>query len=294
MINFRKLKIGTRLAIGFGIICVLMLIIGAIAFHQLSEIRINTDDEMSEADKMFKINEVRIIIDDIYFNMYGLVTADNMNSKKEYYNAVAGKRSEYKKRLEELQIRAKTKTGRELLGNLNKQVVEAREVNNRIIEAAMKTDGLDTVAMKMFNGEAIKYNTDKIHPAINEIVAWREKRIKEADELSASSFSKSRFALEVGSLMALALAIFLSFSITRSIVAPINRCLDFTQLLSKCDFSNTVAGKDLASKDEMGDLARAHDTMVHSIRELLKTIIGNVDATTSSVFNFLAANTQSS
>jgi hypothetical protein len=100
--------------------------------------------------KMIEINEVRISIDQIYFNIYGLVAANNKAAKDSFNAAIAKSRAEYKERLEDLQSKAKTQVGKDLLQKLNEEVINARSINQQIITMALKVN--DRAWGKKFDG----------------------------------------------------------------------------------------------------------------------------------------------
>lgn len=66
------------------------------------------------------------------------------------------------------------------------------------------------------------------------------------------------------------LGVGLGILFSRSLVSPIKSCVVFTGLMAKGDFSQDVPETFQKRSDEIGDLARAFHTMVHSIRQLLR------------------------
>ncbi len=86
----------------------------------------------------------------------------------------------------------------------------------------------------------------------------------------------------ISALVFMGIGICLTLMISRNIVLPINDCVGFTGLLAQGNYSKDVPEQFIRRNDELGDLARAFDTMTHNTRELLKDIGTGVQVVTSS------------
>ena len=60
--------------------------------------------------------------------------------------------------------------------------------------------------------------------------------------------------------------------LSKSLVNPIIKCVDFTKQLAKSDYTLNIPKDFLRRRDEVGDLTRAYDIMVSSTRTLIDTI----------------------
>ncbi|TCK62619.1 methyl-accepting chemotaxis protein [Seleniivibrio woodruffii] len=85
-----------------------------------------------------------------------------------------------------------------------------------------------------------------------------------------SSISTAVVVIIVFSIAAVALGIFISVLITRSVTVPMGQAIDFAAHLSKGDFSKPL---DIKQQDEIGHLASAMEEMRLKLKEIIEGII---------------------
>lgn len=73
-------------------------------------------------------------------------------------------------------------------------------------------------------------------------------------------------------ILAVLLSTLIVFLIVRAIVKPLNSSISYCSALAKGDFSNSLPVKYTKFKDEIGDLARALDTMHSSIKNMIVSV----------------------
>jgi len=81
--------------------------------------------------------------------------------------------------------------------------------------------------------------------------------------------------------------------IARGIAVPIKACVDFTGFLAKGDYTRTLPPAFGARGDEVGELARAFNTLVDNTRRLLLQVSEGVQTVASSATELSAISTQS-
>ncbi len=290
--NLNNIKIGKRLAFGFGTITSLLLLLAAIAWWETTAINQGMDAALTQSGKMYKISKVNEIVDDLYRHMWILVTAKNAAEKQENKALIEKAREDYRKEMDELKALAKHQEDKDLLAKLDDALNGSRNLNQRITEMALKADGYDATALELFASEGEKQMEEKIEPALSAMVSYREKRIQEVDEEAEAAYLEARWVQGVGALVALGLAAFLGIMITRGIVSPIKDCVAFTGLLAQGDFSNDVTEASRQRGDQMGDLMRAFHVMVGNTRKLLRDVSGGVQTLASSATELSAVSTQ--
>ena len=290
--NLNNLKTAKKLALGFGTLAVLLVFIAAAAWWELSAINQHMDIALEQAGKMSKIKDVNTSLDTLYLEMWGLVAAKDTAEKQARQAAINGKREEYRKGLEELKAVAKSQEDKDLLAKLQEAVNGASELNQRVSAMVVKAEGMDAKAVNLFETEGDKQMMEKIDPAINALIAYREKRIQQVDTAAEAAFLRARWMMVIGALVALGLAAFLGTVITRSIVVPIKDCVGLTEVLAQGDFSKEVPEALRQRGDEMGDLARGFHTMVGNTRKLLHEVTGGVQTLASSATELSAVSAQ--
>ena len=292
MINLSNLKTGKRLALGFGTLAVLLLLLSSIAWWSMSRINEGMDVALTQSAKMVKLKDMSTSLDCLYLQMWGLVTTKDATEKKARVAKIETLRADYRKVLQELKAEAKHQEDKDLLAKLEAAVDGSKEINQRVTDIALKADGMDIKAMELFESEGEKQMEEKIDPAIDALRAYREKRIEQVDNDCESAYLSGRWTLAVGGLVALGLAGLLGTMITRSIVVPIKDTVSFTGLLAKGDFSQEVSEVFRQRGDEMGDLARGFHVMVGNTRKLLREVSGGVQTLASSATELSAVSSQ--
>jgi len=290
--NLNNIKTGHKLAVGFGGLSALLLLLAATAWWQMASINKAVDTVIAQAGKMNTLKDIDTNLDTLYLEMWGLVTANTAAEKQTRMAAIDVRRGLYKKDIEELKAAARSQEDKDLLAKLEETMNGARAVNLRITDLALKSEAGSTAAADLFEAEGEDYMRDKIDPVLEELIAYRAKRIGQVDEAAGKSYLQGRWVLAIGSLLAVALAALFGVAITRNIVVAINDSVRFTGLLAKGDYSHDVPEAFRQRRDELGDLARAFQTLVHSTRELLRNMTGGVQTVAAAATELSAVSAQ--
>ena len=294
MASLNNIKIGNRLAIGFGAIVLLLLVLSAMAWQQLSSINENVDGINEQSTKLRKIMDAGAALDGLYLDMYGLLTTKDAAAKKACVAKIEQDRGDYKTRISELYASAKKQKGKDLLAKLDEGIAASKEINTTVIDLAVKADGVDQVALQRFTSEGMKIMGEKIDPAVEALVAYREEEMKNLESASEEIYSRARLMLGVGAGVAVLLALILSIMITRSVVGPVRKSVEITGQLAGGDFSSDVPNALQGRADEIGDLARAFQTMIANTRNLLTSLTSGVQTVASSATELSAVSAQTS
>ncbi len=270
--KLKNLKTGKRILLGFSSITLLLLFVSGNAWLEMSKIAKNMDVSIVELKKLSEIKDINIIIDNIYLEMWGLVTARDRAEKQSRKTICIGKRAEYANLMDALTASAETPQEKDLNGALDKAVAGSTEINNRVIELAQATELENPQALELFERDSVNFMRTNIDPAIQAIISYREEQVMKADRAATDTFVLARIILAFGAFTALALSVILGFLITGSIVSPLKTVLTHTALLAKGDFSKNLPEGILGRRDEIGELSQAWDFMRRNIRTLLSSI----------------------
>ncbi len=153
-----------------------------------------------------------------------------------------------------------------LLPGLQEILAAIEEPHRRLHESAaelmsLRERNLDSEARALY-GSVTLASLEKVQGRLKEATELSRKKIL-SEELMLNHAMRTRAIVAAASLGALALGVFFSIVIPRSIVGPLRRGVDF---------SRSVAGGDLQAhlavdqKDEVGELAEALNSMVTRLR----------------------------
>ena len=113
--NLANMRLGKRLALGFGILTAFTLGIAVMAWWGNRSVNLALDNALGEADKMRLAQEVSSLVDNINMNIWNIAGNKDQAKKQEYKAEIGKLRESYKKRMEELKAGVQTGTGKELL-----------------------------------------------------------------------------------------------------------------------------------------------------------------------------------
>jgi methyl-accepting chemotaxis protein len=279
---FTDVRIGRRLAVGFGITLCLMIVIviTGIVYFNLTD-RTLERMVMVNTAKIKNANDARAAFADITYLVARIITAEDGPGREEAKKRIDERRSTYKKSAEALESLEINHEGKELIAKLKEEVGKGRALNNSVIELAM-AGNTETAAQKY--GEVTKTAEGYIQAADN-IIHYNEGRLQYRYEEAKKRCVTARAVFLVLGIVTLLIGALFSRATTRSIAIPITRSSDHIDLMAKGDFSIPVSPHALKRKDEMGTFARSMDAMNSNLSNILKEV-------TSSAMNVASASTQ--
>jgi methyl-accepting chemotaxis protein len=273
---FTDVKIGKRLAIGFGITLALMvinMIVGTICLK-------GVDDSLQRIvavnnAKILHASAVRASLADVSSLVGDFVTIQDSAARKEIAGKVDEARAKYKHAMEGLQRLEVNEEGKALVATLKEKAEKGRDENNRVIELASAGET---------KGAAEKYSearksVEQYTNAADAVVQYNVKRIEFRSAEAKKRALTGRIMFILLGLINIVVGAWLSRSITRSITIPIVRSSQHIDLMAKGDFSIPVSEHALKRKDEMGVFAKSMDVMNRNIGG----IVGEIKSSSASV-----------
>jgi len=289
MMNLANMRLGKRLGLGFGILTALTLAIGVLAWWGSKSIDRATGDALEESAKMRTAQKIFSQIQDVYLHLWNIAGNKDMAKKQELKAEVGKLRESYKKGLDELKGMAKTETGREMLKKIEETVGASKDLNNQVVDLGFK--GREAEALALYAREGME-KMKKVNQAFDDLISWREKRLVEVKAEAEAVSARMRWLLMVSASVALVLAVFFNIVITRSVARPVATSVEMLTRISQGDVTQGVPEAIRVRKDEMGDMARAMQTMTESLRRLLRDISSSVQTLASSATELSAISGQ--
>jgi methyl-accepting chemotaxis protein len=262
-----NMKIGARLACGFGILFGLLIIatITGIIGTIITTASLNHIAEVNTPEIAASMAANRDI-DNVYIAMAGLCIAKSTESKMQFRQEIDKTRESYKAEIDALEKLETSDEGRTAIANFKKVIAEAKEVNNRVIELSLA--GKDNEAAAAYQNEGMKHAKD-LDSAGDIIVTCNEKRIAiRAAEARASQTISLLIFISI-SILSGFVCILLGSVITRSITKPLSIGINFADNLSQGDLTQRLA---IEQDDEVGKLAKSLNKMAENLRGRMKDI----------------------
>jgi methyl-accepting chemotaxis protein len=274
-----NVRIGKKLAIGFGALIVLMVVICGVSvfFSQITNgllMKIVSVDQ----PKIAYANKMKDAIDSITQSL-AVMPFSGTEIIQEEKNNIAEQRPKYKEALEKLEKLIENEEEKEALNRFKEVVKLGAETNNRIME--LISQGNKEEAQSLYLNETRK-NTKILVEATNKLLAVEEKLLQEKI-MSLSSLIKKLLGITIlVGVVSIILGVFMSIKITKNIKAPVEKAAEQLGLMSKGDFTFTISKNAIKRGDELGIIARAMDALNKNLKNIIGEIISIVHSLSSS------------
>lgn len=267
MLSFKDLKIGVRLAIGFGILILMMLGMGGVSLLRFIEVN-EVNSRIIEKDWV-KAEAASIINATTRANarntMELLISQDAAQTTKIKQSIEKNKQviSEALERLNQLIYRP---DGKALLATLTErrmQYVASFSKVAKQIEAGDKDAAILTM-----NRETLPA-LDALQEPIVALTNLQKEIVVRSSAEVRQRIDSATLLLIVLSFVGLSVGIFLAWFITRSITKPLNEAVHIARTVAAGDLTTRV---DAYSRDECGQLLRSmqdmNDSLIHIVQQV--------------------------
>ena len=272
--NFIKnMKLGLRLGVGFGIVLILMLTLGAISYQRLGDLNREIDDMAHvQFPKTVQANNVIDAINAIARHLRNGYIYSGAEQQKSI-DSIAGERKVINENLEKLDKSITSVKGRELL----KKVAETRAAyvveQDKFLELLKADKKVEIVAL--MQGGLRKAQNEYLK-AVNDLIDFQTEVMTEDGKAAGALAEAAQRMMLILSAVAALLTVFFAWFITRSITVPLNLAVQVAQKVAAGDLTSNI---EVQSKDETGILTQA----LKDMNDSLKKIVGEVRSGTEAI-----------
>jgi len=274
----KNFKIGSRLSFGFGLIMVLMMIVGGYSLKVINSL--HSEVNLLIADNMVQTEQGNQIIENLNIIARGLrniIIDDNKQHQSEELQRIATSRKEIADILEKLdKVLDKGSDDAKFL----KKIIELRTIYVKDSEAYMdliKTGQVDSAKKILLN--EVRISQASYMAAVKEFITLQTKQAEESGKHAANASSTATWIISVLLAIALTLSIILAFVIIRSITTPVGMTSALAEAMAGGDFT---AKLDINQRDEIGVMAKSLNSMIEQLSSMIRDIVSNADRLTSS------------
>ena len=150
--------------------------------------------------------------------------------------------------------------------------------------------GRDAEAARGF--VAFSAASQKLRAKAKEAVEFQTKRTRDSEDARKTTSGRMSIALVVGNIFAIMLAALGGFILDRGIAAPLGRAVRHLEKIAGGDLAEDAPAEFRARGDEIGNLARAKQKMIDSLRQMIQEISSGVEVLSSSSTELTASSTQ--
>ncbi|CAM3419978.1 methyl-accepting chemotaxis protein [Corallococcus sp. ZKHCc1 1396] len=253
------MSIGNRIALGFGLSLLVLLVIAAVAFQGARQLTSTTEGLLKAHENFRVLREVRALLVDAETGQRGFI----ITGEDRYlvpYNAALGNLQE-----DLSNLRTAMAEYPEQRARLNRLEPIIRARLERLQEGIRlrREKGMEAAASAVQGGRGLEL-MDQVRDNIGEMLDMEQQRWQRDAEEARQAAQRSLWVLGLGTLLGLTIVGVGSFVITRGITTPLRKLTVGAEQLGRGELSHRI---DVKGRDEMADLAGAFNAMAQR-REL--------------------------
>ena len=260
----KNMKIGRRLGIGFGVMVLMLMVVGGFAIMQVRSI--NSEMDTIVNDRFPKTVMANKMIDDINVIARGLrniIIDTGAASREAELQRIADSRKSVGELLEKLRDSITSTEGKAIIAKIEAvRPVYIKQTTDYM--NLVKGGNIDQARQLLLTD--IRNSQRAYLEAVGELIAFQSALASSGGKAAAADASRTLIIISVILTIALALGVVLGLLITRSIVSPVNACVEAANRIAE---GNTDVLLDGTSRDETGMLQAAMRSMVEAINALI-------------------------
>ena len=262
-----NLNIGKRLALGYGVICAMLVLMIVMSNAMLGRINAGTDEIVNNRMPRIELtNRMQAEINDIAIALRNMMLTDEEGDRRRQVNDIMASRQSMDDILGQLKGMLSNPRAAALLAEMEKQTALYKAGQDGMIKHINAGEMAEARAML---GEDLRPLLARLKKATADQTAL-QKEIAGQAALEAEATYRSTSLLMWGlGAAALALAALVAWRITRSITLPLGRALDVANTVAAGDLTSHI---DATSRDETGQLLQALKTMNASLARTVGTV----------------------
>jgi methyl-accepting chemotaxis protein len=284
----KNLKIGTRLSLGYGILLLFMMTVGAYGIKSTTSL--HDEIEILVEERMVTIELISTVIDQINIvarATRNMVIDDNKENQAKEAGRIADAR---KKATEFLDKLSKVATSEKDKVTIDKITKDIRPSFGRHLDAYLGFVKEDQAlkAKTLLLGE-YRQAQNAYLTTLEEWIAYELHSAEEAGKEAEDDATAATRLIAILLAAALVLSVVLALLTIRSITGPVKKVAALAETMAKGDFTTKL---DIDQKDEMGQMATSLNTMVAQLGTMIRDIIGGVNRLTASSNDLAAVSRQ--
>ena len=273
---FKNLKLGLKLAIGFGMVVVLLIVVAVIGILRVGELDANIDNMVTDKyPKTVIANSIIDVVNEDARSLRNILLAADKEEMLKQKARIDDNRKKAGDFYETLQKTITSDKGKEMLKTVLDTRADYVKARDKTLE--LSVNGLKAEATAMLFGELRKVQAPYF-ANLNKLIEFQSDLMiasgKEAEALANSTRNLIMALLAAAVLIAVGGA----WLVTRSITVPIGKAVDLARRMADGDMTANV---EVDSKDETGQLLLAMQTMVGRLSQIIAEVRSAAENLTS-------------
>ena len=268
-------RVAVRLALAFGVVCLVMSLSAAVGIWRLAGLQDIADDlGGASSERALLARELHAIVVLSSARAETLLEIDNPAYAARIdadRKTTSARSSEVRKRLDEL---AADPESQALFDAIDKAGNGFRTVRDDLVKRRKAGEALPPDAI----AKQLRPAADAYAAAVDKLAEYQRQRVAEARAAAARSESQGITLLAAGSLVGLLLSLACAWLLSRSILQPLAHASEVTDRIAEGDLTSPVPAPQAGSRDELQALLARLGGMQARLAEL---VVGMRQASTS-------------
>jgi len=260
-------RVAVRLALAFGVVCLVMSLSAAVGIWRLAGLQ-NIADDLGGAssERALLARELHAIVVLSSARAETLLEIDNNPGYAARIDAdrkiTSARSSEVRKRLDEL---AADPASQALFDAIDKAGNGFRTVRDDLVKRRKAGEALPPDAI----GKQLRPAADAYAAAVDKLADYQRQRVAEARAAAARSESQGITLLAAGSVVGLLLSLACAWRLSRSILQPLAHASEVTDRIAEGDLTSSVPAPRPGNRDELQALLARLSGMQARLAELV-------------------------
>ncbi|KOA18156.1 methyl-accepting chemotaxis protein IV [Clostridium homopropionicum DSM 5847] len=263
MKRFNDLKIGTRLIISFVLIVIFTGVIGAVGIVNIKKIQSEGQEMYEQNTKTIEaLSEINLNYQRLRISLRDIVFTNDVTKKSEYANTIKDLQSKISEDANKANDKLTRDDEKAQYEKFKSNFTSYQEIITQIVNASLSND-IKKATELIYQGNGLQIATD-IKDSIDKTIEINSKLAleKSIENQATANNSIKIMIIILGALVVISLV--LSIVVSRSISAPIKKLTGFSRKLAIGDVDLQI---DISSKDEIGELSKAFQSITYNIKE---------------------------
>ena len=267
-----NLPIGKRLALTFGIISLLLVILIFTSSFSLNRVKASNDAIVIERMPRIEVTQILLSdVNDIAIALRNVTLSSDEVDRQQQVQSVLDTRAKVEENLQYLDRVLNLSHGRELLGQIRKET-DLYEAGQEKLLTAAKSGDIEASRAVLTND--LRPILIRLKKAANELIQFQKELTEKAAKEADAAYNQAQMLSWSIGAFALLFAIGTAWWITSSIVVPVRRALEVANTVAAGDLTSRI---EVTSSDETGQLLAALKAMNESLVQTVSTVRAGTD-----------------
>ncbi|MBR7747999.1 methyl-accepting chemotaxis protein [Undibacterium baiyunense] len=283
--HLNSLKIRTRLWLGFGMLLIIMLVMGAFNTSRLNDIEKQTSTMLDQNVSGVEISlEVARLMQENGRRVSSLFLTRDQNVRKEQYQIIDANKKTIGQLLEKLAKQGNDPERKTLIETATKSRVAFVASFSKAADS-LELDDIEAAENQMNN--VVFPALAKATMEMKAVVDHERKQLEKEAAAVKTDVSWSIKMMIITGILATAVCAFLAYWITRSITVPLNEAIDIATRVGNGDLT---ASFEKNAEDETGVLLDALEHMNQNLVQTIQTVNQSVETIATASSEIAAGN----